>query len=117
MSHYTCPDEGLIDNAAGASQSHELLEDKILRGAVQLNCIDPLRKRIKELEEQLAKRNDENIQAVRDTFESDAIKAWKKENAELREKLKQMFSRLKVCDPKDPYHFGEDFDESGRMKL
>ena len=34
--------EGMIDNAAGASQSHELLKDKITREAVKANVYDPL---------------------------------------------------------------------------
>lgn len=34
--------DGLCDNAAGASQSRELLDDKITRGAVKANIYDPL---------------------------------------------------------------------------
>jgi hypothetical protein len=34
--------EGMIDNAAGASQSRELLDDQITRGAVKANIYDPL---------------------------------------------------------------------------
>lgn len=39
----TIPDfDGMCDNAAGASQSRELLDDKITREAVKLNIYDPL---------------------------------------------------------------------------
>lgn len=34
--------DGMIDNAAGASQSRELLDDAITRGAVKANIYDPL---------------------------------------------------------------------------
>jgi hypothetical protein len=44
ISHWAdWPDSDLIDQAAGASQSHVLLEDEIVREAIALNIIQPLR--------------------------------------------------------------------------
>lgn len=50
MSIWKQNNETLLDNAACASQHRPLLDNDVIREAVESNCIEPLRLRITELE-------------------------------------------------------------------
>lgn len=50
ISHWAdWPDADLIDQAEGASQCREMIENEIVREAIAMNIIAPLRQRIAKL--------------------------------------------------------------------
>ena len=55
MSDHTQSNDALMDNAATASQHKALIDDPVVREAVEQNCLVPLRLHIAELEAEKAK--------------------------------------------------------------
>lgn len=89
VSDHTRSDEELIDNAATASQHRPLLNNPVLRKAVQRNCCKPLRDRIGVLEDEIQRLREVNastyqreqlyrttLQEIRDATPANKHEVW-----------------------------------------
>jgi len=89
--------------------------DKVIKDLGEAYVV--LHDRVPELEQKIAELEYENEQF------SIAIGIMQPENARLSKcctqrgaMLEQIYQRLKVTDSKDPYHFGDWFDDNGVPK-